>query len=962
MFDFARPDLKVYALPLLALLVLAMAWSRALPGWSRRIVSWILRSAMLLLCLLALALPEVRRDLPEEKALILVVDVSDSLPRQERERALSEVREVLDALRHAPPAAETPAPAIERLLGGGDRPRGLDDDFLKNGGLTSTALIAFAGQAALVASSRGGVLPWTSEVERGLSDPDLLQPLDPLRSRITPALTLAASLFPGVAERRVVVWTDGRLEEPVASAAEWRAASGARSLVLFPLGLEAPRDVRVIDLQVPSDATVTEMWNAVLSVESTAPGPAKVTLKAGDKVLSTSDVKISAGRQEVTFPNLRLPEGLHKITATVEMPGDVERRNDVGLAAVRVRGKYRLLLVEGVAEAGEAVARALAAQELAVERVPPSMLAKAQLADYSAIVLAEVAPKELPRAVQNALAQYVEEQGGGLFVITGSKPEVAAGYRKSMLESILPVAFREADPPDPTNEPPKDPPKPEPPKPNPPKDPQKAKVEAPGLVLMLLIDRSGSMVGKPLKLAEEAAIASANTLADDDLLGVIAFDEKPHWVVHITPAGKRDSVAEQISSIRADGGTDIYNALAETYGVLRHVDAGVKHVIVLSDGFTPIADFQGLVTRMAKDNITVTTVAVGEEFDSNLMNKISTWGKGMFYFSHDFAEVPEIFTKETKRIVGMVPRKNPTAPTPDPPKLPPQPSPPMPELGKPKTPEGPPKAPESGPTRLKTKDEVTFLAGVDLRTLPIVEKRVRLDARVGFYPMVTEKAGEPFLATGRAGLGRTAVLATDLRGEGAPEWVRWKELPRVLAQLAKSLAAAPEEKHLSTRLTYRLEDRSAVLSVDVPEERIGGVKDLAQRLVWRMPEGRAIEVPLERIAPGRYEAHAPLDLAGRWYVAELEQRADMQGPLAGGIQQTTEAGVSRAYDLEFARVGRDAVRFRRLSAGATMNPSPEAAGQMTAPTRTTRWGYGAWFLLAAAALLPLDLAVRRWKR
>ncbi len=46
MFDSAWPDLKVYALPLLALVVLAMAWSRALPSWGRRALSWVLRSAV----------------------------------------------------------------------------------------------------------------------------------------------------------------------------------------------------------------------------------------------------------------------------------------------------------------------------------------------------------------------------------------------------------------------------------------------------------------------------------------------------------------------------------------------------------------------------------------------------------------------------------------------------------------------------------------------------------------------------------------------------------------------------------------------------------------------------------------------------------------------------------------------------------------------------------------------------
>ncbi len=43
-------------------------------------------------------------------------------------------------------------------------------------------------------------------------------------------------------------------------------------------------------------------------------------------------------------------------------------------------------------------------------------------------------------------------------------------------------------------------------------------------------------------------------------------------------------------------------------------------------------------------------------------------------------------------------------------------------------------------------------------------------------------------------------------------------------------------------------------------------------------------------------------------------------------------------------------------------PDAATACRLEAPVRTTRWGYGAWFLLAAVSLLPLDLAVRRWRR
>ena len=56
--------------------------------------------------------------------------------------------------------------------------------------------------------------------------------------------------------------------------------------------------------------------------------------------------------------------------------------------------------------------------------------------------------------------------------------------------------------------------------------------------------------------------------------------------------------------------------------------AAIKHVIVLSDGLTDKADFHGLVQRMARDGITVSTVSVGNDADVQLMADIAKDGQG----------------------------------------------------------------------------------------------------------------------------------------------------------------------------------------------------------------------------------------------------------------------------------------------------------------------------------------------
>ena len=88
--------------------------------------------------------------------------------------------------------------------------------------------------------------------------------------------------------------------------------------------------------------------------------------------------------------------------------------------------------------------------------------------------------------------------------------------------------------------------------------------------------------------------------------------------------------------------------LKEAYEILYARDALLKHLIVLSDGQSAAADFGGLIRRMTKDKITVSTVAIGRDADVRLMRDISRWGRGRFYFTEDPQSIPRIFTLEAQ--------------------------------------------------------------------------------------------------------------------------------------------------------------------------------------------------------------------------------------------------------------------------------------------------------------------------
>src|SRR5204862_6440011 len=59
-------------------------------------------------------------------------------------------------------------------------------------------------------------------------------------------------------------------------------------------------------------------------------------------------------------------------------------------------------------------------------------------------------------------------------------------------------------------------------------------------------------------------------------------------------------------------------------------------------------DFSGLLRRMVKDKITVSTVASGKDAGVQLMVDIAKWGKARFYYTEDSQTIPRIFTLETQ--------------------------------------------------------------------------------------------------------------------------------------------------------------------------------------------------------------------------------------------------------------------------------------------------------------------------
>ncbi len=216
-------------------------------------------------------------------------------------------------------------------------------------------------------------------------------------------------------------------------------------------------------------------------------------------------------------------------------------------------------------------ANAFSKEEATVVEISPEALGTADLQDMDAVVIGGVSASRFARADLERLANLVESEGKGLFLINGfhrGPPEqktVLMSYIDTPLENLLPVSSR----------------------------PRPFNYEPPSRQVVILIDNSGSMGGRRMQMAKEIALhIVANLLREKDKLDLITFSTGANHLIRdlaMNDRGKNAAV-RAIQSIFASGGTDPANALElignrkmEACGLIFISDGGFDHLTYRPD-------------------------------------------------------------------------------------------------------------------------------------------------------------------------------------------------------------------------------------------------------------------------------------------------------------------------------------------------------------------------------------------
>lgn len=764
------------------------------------------------------------------------------------------------------------------------------------------------------------------------------------------ALTLAAASMPTDTRRRIVVLTDG-------NQTHGQAEKVAASIIASGIGIDfvaippqsgadiiveridmpteirtgQPLEARVVIENIPPNSVDAEQPDAAEVIEGeehatqasrgAVKGRLRITRTFGgeEELLAEQTVEVAPGKNMFPLRHTITRPAPYTYSAQfiADAPASDSRpQNNRSSTFVNVRGKSRVLLIEPASQSEDWTSFVNMLRDESIEvTVQPSdatFTSLAELQAYDAVILANV-PRVGDDSANtislftddqiNLLVRNTQQLGAGLLMIGGPDSLGAGGWTGTELETAMPVDF----------------------------EIKNAKVNAVG-ALALVIDSSGSMEGEKMVLSRAAARAAVMMLGPSDSLGVISFDSGAHEIIPMQKIGQRSHMLPMIGRIRAGGGTNMFPAMRQAFAELARVEASVKHMIVLTDGQTNPGDFLGLVEQMKDAGITVTSVAIGQDADVNLLRRIANAGGGKVYHVISPKAIPQIVMRESRRVSR-------------------------------------PLIFESGPG---VQPQITYshelLLGVD--TPPPIHGYVMTTMKDSplAQSLITapgpQDTPHPILAVWQYGLGRSAVLTTDGGQRWASDWNAWPGDAKLMGQLVRWLMRpAGDTGQFSLATIVRDNDVEVVVNALDAEDQFLNFLEPAGSVLG--PDMQPILLTLRQTSPGRYAGAFTTDQAGSYFIQVVPDASSAPLTTAVTVSATKEYRARQINVPLMQRVaklqtdkssGGDVVRLDQANAEEPFDLNPYRGGLAAIGAIRDAWPM---LVLLACCLFGMDVMVRR---
>ena len=173
--------------------------------------------------------------------------------------------------------------------------------------------------------------------------------------------------------------------------------------------------------------------------------------------------------------------------------------------------------------------------------------------------------------------------------------------------------------------------------------------------LVVVLDRSGSMQGRPLQDAISSVRELIGRLGDGDRFALVTYASDVRLEIPLQEATpeNRSRWTRTAGAVAAGGGTNMAIGidLADRAIAAARQAGRMPRIILLSDGHANEGDhsFEGLRARAGaavRGEYALSTVGVGQGFDEALMTALADAGTGNFYYVPDGSDLGDVFAGE----------------------------------------------------------------------------------------------------------------------------------------------------------------------------------------------------------------------------------------------------------------------------------------------------------------------------
>jgi hypothetical protein len=311
---------------------------------------------------------------------------------------------------------------------------------------------------------------------------------------------------------------------------------------------------------------------------------------------------------------------------------------------------------------------------------------------------------------------------------------------------------------------------------------------------------------------------------------------------------------------------------------------------------------------MTAAQVTLSTLAIGSDADTRLLNALARLGGGRYYFTERSTQIPRIASNETTILTRN--------------------------------------AVIEGQAAAVVADPSPILRSIsgDLPPLSGYVATTRKDRAV---TALETQRGHPLLAHWQYGLGRVVAWTSEAQQGWASAWAQWPDAAQFWSQAVRWVLPAAVQANFQPTVEVGADGRQVHLAVQAlgDDGQFANLQDTRVTIV--SPDGSARELNVPQRGPGVYALDTRVNTPGQYRVLFKQgERAEIAAFTAPDSVELHSVGTNTPLldQLASASGGRALNDPTDLRAGSGQGPSIEL------------WP---WLLLAALLLLPLDVYLRR---